>query len=156
LQWSLPQRWTCLSAKYSGLNEAKEKKMTKDLTPYYLSRAVLSVAFAGLMYLTGSPLWMAALFGSLILILFILAPLSGRYSVHPEFGITALRRDERTGVINDKAARNAFVASMLAVAFIAVYSTVVGVGVISIKILIFILVVGLFAYYISDFFLRRA
>ncbi|MHC1783239.1 MAG: hypothetical protein AB9891_10895 [Anaerolineaceae bacterium] len=130
--------------------------MTKNLMPYYLSRTVLSVAFAGLMYLTGSPLWMAALFGGLILILFILAPLSGRYSVHPEFGITALRRDERTGVINDKAARNAFVASMLAVAVIAGYFTAVGVGLVPVKILEFILVGGLLVYYISDFFLRRA
>jgi hypothetical protein len=137
------------------LNEAKEKRMTKDLMPYYLSRAVLSAAFAGLMYLTGSPLWMAGLFGGVILILFFLAPLSGRYSVHPEFGITALRRDERTGVINDKAARNAFVASMLAVAVIASYSTAVGVGLVSIKILIIILVFGLLIYYTSDFFLRR-
>jgi hypothetical protein len=82
--------------------------------------------------------------------------LSGRYSVLPEFGITALRRDERTGVINDKAARNAFVASMLAVAVIAGYSTGVGVGLVSVRILVMILVFGLLVYYLSDFLLRRA
>ena len=60
--------------------------------------------------------------GGLMLAFFIWAPHSGRYSVHPEFGVTALRRDEFTQVINDKAARNAFVASMLAIAAIAIYA----------------------------------
>lgn len=50
-----------------------------------------------------------------------LAPHSGRYSVHPELGVTALRLDERTQITNDKAARNAFVISILALCGITAY-----------------------------------
>jgi hypothetical protein len=96
--------------------------MNRNLLPYYLSRAVFSVIFGGIFFLSGSPLWEAALMAGLLLALFIWAPHSGRYAVHPEFGITALSRDERTQLINDKAARNAFVVIMLligAAAFIS-------------------------------------
>jgi hypothetical protein len=80
---------------------------------YYVSRAIISIAF-GVLFATGSTWWTGILVGTLAFAWFLLAPHIGRYSVHPEFGITALRRDEHTQVINDKAARNAFVISMLA------------------------------------------
>src|SRR5512143_1614349 len=88
---------------------------------YYLSRAVISIGFGALFLLSGSSWWVAVLVAAVAFGWFLLAPHIGRYSVHPEFGVTALRRDERSQLINDKAARNAFVVSMLAVAGAAIY-----------------------------------
>ncbi len=129
--------------------------MNKNMLPYYISRTIISVAFGVLLYVTGSPLWNAILMGGLILALFLWAPHSGRYSVHPEFGITALRRDEFTQVINDKAARNAFVVSMLAIAAIAIYSGSIGAINISIRFFKLVLIIGVLTYFASDLWLRR-
>ena len=130
--------------------------MNRYLLPYYLSRGVLSIAFGGLFWLTGSPLWEAALIGGLLLALFLWAPHSGRYSVHPEFGVTALRRDERTQVVNDKAARNAFVAVMLALAAASLYWGSAGAAVVSIGVLKILLIGGTLIYFASDLWFRKA
>jgi len=130
--------------------------MTKNMMPYYLSRTILSVAFGVLLFVTGLSLWKAVLFGGLILALFLWAPHSGRYSVHPEFGITALRRDERTQVINDKAARNAFIVSMLTICAIGVYFGLFGVINISIGVFKIVLIIGTLTYYVSDLWLRKS
>jgi hypothetical protein len=122
---------------------------------YYLSRAVLFAAFGIFLAFTGSSWWMAALFGILAFAFFLWAPHSGRYAVHPELGVTALRRDERTQAINDRSARNAFVISMLAVAGIALYLGVLLPAVVR-------CVTNSFAcsriltYYLSDFLQRRS
>ena len=83
---------------------------------YYSSRAILTILFACLLALAGMEWWMAILMGVIIFAFFLWAPHSGRYAVHPEFGVAALRRDERTQTINDKAARNAFVITAFAIA----------------------------------------
>lgn len=88
----------------------------RRLSRYYISRAIISSAFGGLLAVTGSTWWMAALMGLIVFALFLWAPHSGRYAVHPELGGSALRRDERTQVISDKAARNGFVVTLLALA----------------------------------------
>jgi nitrogen fixation-related uncharacterized protein len=130
--------------------------MNKPMIPYYFSRTIISVAIGMLFFFTGTPLWGSMLMGGLILALFLWAPHSGRYSVHPEFGITALRRDERTQTINDKAARNAFIASMLMVGAIAVYFDSLGVINISTGIIKIVLAVGALTYFVSDLWLRRS
>jgi hypothetical protein len=139
-----------------GLKKAEEKTMTKNMLPYYLSRAILSVAFGVLLCVTGLSLWKAVLFGGLILAFFLWAPHSGRYSVHPEFGITALRRDERTQVINDWAARNAFVAITLTICAISVYFGLFGTINISIGVFRTVLIVGALTYFVSDLWLRKS
>ena len=123
------------------------------MSAYYISRAIISAAFGVFLVVTGFEWWMAALMGAVVFGLFLWAPRSGRYAVHPEFGVTALRRDERTQGINDKAARNAFVVMMLALAGLAIYfgaSTVVPV-----RVLEYALILVALAYFGSDFFLRR-
>lgn len=130
--------------------------MAKNMMPYYLSRTILSIAFGILLFVTGLSLWRAVLFGGLSLALFLWAPHSGRYSVHPEFGITALRRDERTQVINDKAARNAFIVSMLTIGAIGVYFGLFGVINISIGVFKIVLIIGALTYYVSDLWLRKS
>ena len=129
--------------------------MKKKMLPYYISRSIISAAFGALFYAAGSPLWSALLIVAVMLAFFIWAPHSGRYSVHPEFGISALRRDEFTQAINDKAARNAFVASMLAIAAIVFYFGSKGAINISIGILKMVLVLGALTYFASDLWLRR-
>jgi len=130
--------------------------MNQKLKPYYLSRTALSIVITALLYFTGSRLWAAVLIGGVILLLFLLAPLSGRYTVHPEFGVTALRRDDFTQAVNDRAARNGFVACMLLAGGASAYTSTFGNGMVPANGLMLIVLAGLLVYYISDFFLRRA
>ena len=128
--------------------------MNKSLMPYYLSRAAFSILFGGIFLLSGSPLWEAALIGGSILALFLWAPHSGRYAVHPELGVSALRRDERTQVINDKAARNAFVTIMLLVCAASFYFSATSAAITS-GVFRMLLTCGALAYFASDVWLRK-
>ena len=123
---------------------------------YYLSRAVISIGFGALFLLSGSSWWAALLVAAVAFGWFLLAPHIGRYSVHPEFGVTALRRDERSQLINDKAARNAFVVSILAVAGAAIYFEAIALAAAPIAVFKWLLILGAAAYYVSDFWLRKA
>ena len=122
---------------------------------YYVSRAIISIAF-GALFAAGSTWWTGILVGALAFAWFLLAPHIGRYSVHPEFGITALRRDERAQAINDKAARNAFVISMLTLGGIIVYFGTFAVTSVPIAVFKWLLILGALIYYASDFWLRKA
>jgi hypothetical protein len=91
-----------------------------------------------------------------LIALFLYAPHSGRYAVHPELGVMALQRDERTQTVTDRAARNAFVVTMLVIAAMAVYFgslSPAGVPVVALKLT---LVLGALTYFLSDFLLRRS
>ena len=122
---------------------------------YYISRAIISMAF-GALFATGSTWWTGLLAGTLAFAWFLLAPHIGRYTVHPEFGVTALRRDEHAQVINDKAARNAFVISMLALGGIIVYFGTLALTSVPIAVFRWLLILGVLIYYVSDFWLRKA
>ena len=98
---------------------------------------------------------MAGLASVFVLALFLWAPHSGRYAVHPEFGVTALRRDERTQTINDQAARNAFIVTVLIIAGIAVYFGTIAPTNVPVAILNLALLLGMLTYFVSDFWLRR-
>ena len=126
------------------------------MSAYYISRAVISAALGVLLTLSGLEWWMAALLGVIVFAFFVYAPRSGRYSVHPELGVTALRRDERTQGINDKAARNAFVVTMLAIAGMTIYFGAMAAVNVPIAALKWTLVLGVLVYFVSDFVLRRA
>jgi uncharacterized membrane protein len=126
----------------------------KGMTLYYLSRAAVSAAFGLLFALTGTAAWVAVLIGAGLFILFLLAPRSGRYAVHPELGVTALRRDERSQLINDKAGRNAFVVSMLVLAGLTLYFGAT--GVIPLAMVKLVMASGILTYFLSDLWLRRA
>ncbi len=126
------------------------------MSRYYVSRAVIATAFGALFALTGSSWWVAVLIGLLVFAFFLWAPRSGRYAVHPELGVTALRRDERTQTINDKAARNAFVASMLALGALIIYFGAFAPTTVPIAVLKLILALGAMTYFVSDLWLRRS
>ncbi len=126
------------------------------MTRYYLSRALISAVFGGFFVLTGSPWWKAALAGIIPFALCLWAPRSGQYAVHPERGITALQHDERTRTIIDKAARNAFIATMMAVGGLVVYFGSIAPADVPVHILNFVLVLGATVYFAVGFWLRRA
>ncbi len=127
-----------------------------SMSRYYVSRVVISLAFGILFALTGSPWWMAVLVSTVLIAAFLYAPHSGRYAVRPELGVMALQRDERTQTVTDRAARNAFVVTMLVIAAMALYFgpiSPVGVPVVALKLT---LVLGALTYFLSDFLLRRS
>jgi hypothetical protein len=122
---------------------------------YYVSRAVISAAFGVLFAATGSPWWAGLGVAALAFGWFLAAPHIGRYSVHPELGVTALRRDERSQAVNDRAARNAFVISMLALGGLLLYFQWLAVEVTPLAVLKWVLILGVLVYYLSDFWLRK-
>ena len=122
---------------------------------YYISRAIVSVVLGTLMVLAGSPWWAGLAAGVLAFAWFLAAPRIGRYSVHPEFGVTALRRDERGVTINNAAARNAFIACMLAAAGVIAYAGVATLDTVPLAVLQWLLILGIVIYYASDFWMRR-
>jgi nitrogen fixation-related uncharacterized protein len=126
-----------------------------SLLRYYVSRTFVSIALGALLAATGSPWWMAVLAGVTVLAFFLWAPRSGRYAVHPEQGVTPLRRDERTQMISDRAARNAFVATVLMIAGTAVYFGTIARADVPVGALTLALVLGALTYSVSDFWLRR-
>jgi len=130
--------------------------MDKKLMPYYLSRIAISIAFGYLLFVMGSPILNSILIGGLLIAWFLYAPHSGRYSVHPEFGLTPLRRDEHTQMINNVAARNAFVVSMLTISALVIYFGSMGAVNISIGTIEIVVAIGALTYFISDFWLRKS
>jgi hypothetical protein len=123
---------------------------------YYLSRALISAALGGILALAGSPWWMSVSIGLLALAFFVWAPRSGRYAVRPESGIAPLRRDERTQMINDRAARNAFVVSMLAIAAAAIYFGLIARANVPVIVLNGTFTLGVLTYFVSDAILRKS
>lgn len=128
----------------------------KGLSRYYISRTLISAAFGGLFVLTGGSWWMAVLAAATAFAFFLWAPRSGRYAVHPKFGATALRHDERTRARRDKAARNAFAVTILAVAAIAVYFGSAAQADVPIAFLSGVIALAALTYFLSDLWLRRS
>jgi hypothetical protein len=125
------------------------------MTSYYLSRALISLGFGAFFVLTGSPWWMAILFAGVAFGFFLWAPHGGRYVAHPEAGVTAMQRDERTQAIADKAARNAFVVLAFSVAGIVIYFGMYARTSVPVTVLNLTLVLAGLVYAVSDFWLRR-
>ena len=123
---------------------------------YTITRASISVALGGLLALSGLPWWGALLAGGMAFAFFLWAPRSGRYVVNPRDGVAPLRRDERTKAIRDQAARNAFSATMVALAVVAVYYGVIAQNDVPVTILNAILALGLLTFSVSDYWLRRS
>jgi hypothetical protein len=126
-------------------------KMTYDV-----SRAALAVILGGALCLGGLPWWGAAPASILVLAFLLTARRSGRYVVQSEDGIAPLRRDERSRAIRDKAARNAFIVTVLAVAGLSIaYGRVLDAAVPGTALSV-VLALAVVAYAVSDFYLRRS
>jgi hypothetical protein len=75
--------------------------------------------------------------------------------VKAERGATALRRDEWTQAVVNKAARNGFVALMLAAAAVAIYWGYVAKTGVPAFVIYLLVALGWVVYFASDFWLRR-
>lgn len=125
------------------------------LTPYYLSRFLVLLLVMLLLGMGGTPWYALLAIGVLMAAWFIWAPRSGRYSVNPDLGATALRRDERTQAITDKAARNGFIVLSIALAGLAIAANLAGNDAVARQHVEWLLVLGMLVYFASDFWLRR-
>jgi hypothetical protein len=125
------------------------------MTNYYLSRMIISIVLGGLFALLGAQWWMAVLAGLLALAVFFLSPLSGRYTVQPDKGLTPLRRDEFSKSVTNKAGRNAFAFMMIALAGIVVYSLLSTHTVVTATALSVVLALGVIVFFVSDYWMRR-
>jgi hypothetical protein len=125
------------------------------MTNYYLSRMIISIVLGGLFALLGAQWWMAVLAGLLALAVFFYAPLSGRYTVQPDKGLTPLRRDEFSKSVTNKAGRNAFAFMMIALAGIVVYSLLSTHTVVTATALSVVLALGVIVFFVSDYWMRR-
>ena len=126
------------------------------MTSYYVSRFLFAWIFAALFYLLGAAWWVALLVAGVLTAWFLYAPRSGRYQVDPSRGASALQRDERSQWINDKAARNAFVLTGIALGGLNIYfGSIAGTTSVPIEWTNWLLVAAVGVYLISDFTLRR-
>ncbi len=130
------------------------RKIVIGMKAYYISRAIISIGF-GALFATSSSWGAGLLVGAVAFGWFLLAPHIGRYMVHPEFGVTALRRDERTQVINDRAARNTFVITVLALGGVGLYFGTIALTSVPIAVFKWLLILGVAVYYVSDSWLRK-
>ncbi len=126
-----------------------------DMMKYYASRVAAVAVAVGLLLVAGSPWWVVTAIGVLALGFFLLAPRSGRYVVKAECGATALRRDERTQAVAHKAARNGFIALMLATAAVALYWGAIVKAAVPTYVLYVLVALGWVVYFASDSWLRR-
>lgn len=125
------------------------------MSRYYLSRVLVAVAFGALWVVLGSSWWAAGLAAGVAFALFVLAPRSGLYAVRPELGVTAMADDERTRAVRDKAARIAFVATMLGLGGLELYFRRSGVEAIPLRAVDFLLLFGVAVYWLFNIVLRR-
>jgi hypothetical protein len=128
----------------------------KGLYRYYLVRAVISAVLAALVALAGAPWWGALLAGVVTFGLFVWAVRSGRYVVRPERGATALRSDEYTRAIRDRATRYGFVAVMLALGGVALYYGLIADADVPVSVVGGVLLIGWIAYFTTDILARRS
>ena len=122
---------------------------------YYISRAVISIVFGGLVYLV-SRSYLAGLSGALLaLITFIVLSRSGRYKVVTRAGQPVLRRDEWSQSINQRSGRNAWVIVTIAGSGLVLYYGLVSPGDVPTGWLGSLLLLGLVTYYVSDYWMRK-
>ncbi len=122
---------------------------------YVVLRAVLVAVLGVALWAGGLPWWAATLASAVAFFFFVAAPWSGRYVVENGGGVAPLRRDERSRTIRDKAARNAFILTILGVAGLTVvYGQVLEVPV-PVAALGSLLGLATITYIASEFCLRR-
>ncbi len=121
--------------------------MKKEFTPYYLSRAILSAAFALLVF---GFTWKAILFGLVVFGGFLLYLHSGWFQVDGSRPLTPLRRDER----GRQAQRGALIAAVIVgLAVYLLFGPAVGLIEGAAVSGSMALALGILAYFIVQFFL---
>ena len=122
---------------------------------YYISRGIISIALGGLLYLLSQSLLISVSIAVVIFITFMILPRTGRYKVFPQKGMTALRRDEWTQSINQRSGLNAWVIVTITGAGLVLYYGLISPGDVPTGLLGALLLLGLVAYYVSDYWMRK-
>ena len=122
---------------------------------YYMSRAVISIAFGGLVWLVSGYLLAGVLIAAVVFIMFLYLSRSGRYRIDPQKGIRALRRDEWTQSINNRSGRNAWVVVTILGSSLVLYYGLLSPGDLPVSLLGGVLLIGLVTYYVSDYWMRK-
>lgn len=122
---------------------------------YYISRAVLAILFGGMIYLSSHSVLKAVLAAVAVMLIFAYLPRSGRYKVKSEEGMTALRRDEFTQSVAQRAGRNAWVAVTLAGSGMVLYYSQISPGAVPTAQLEILMFFGFLVYFISDLWMRK-
>lgn len=92
----------------------------RELTWYYVSRAVIAVAPAAIAWTATHAIWLAGITWVLVMAGFVWYARSGHFIVDPRRPLTPLRRDEREQAITYRAATYAFVAVVLLLGLVGV------------------------------------
>ncbi|MCX6093628.1 MAG: hypothetical protein NTY63_02235 [Candidatus Bipolaricaulota bacterium] len=123
---------------------------------YVVLRTALVAVLGTALYAGGLPWWAAVLASVVALLFFLVASRSGRYVVESGGGVAPLRRDERSQTIRDRAARNAFILTILGVAGLTIaYGRVLETPV-PVAALSGVLGLAVITYIVSDVCLRRS
>ncbi len=122
---------------------------------YYTSRGLIALALAVLMMVLGLVWWAAVLAGLLVFAGFVLLARSGRYTVQPEGGLAPMRRDEMSQEINQCAGLNGFVTLVFGMGGLTFYYGAVARSNVPTGLLGAVLALGLAAYILTDYRLRR-
>jgi hypothetical protein len=127
--------------------------MNRALTPYYVSRAVLSALF-GYLISTGAGLAVGAVLGGLTFLAFVWYAHSGRYLLDTSTPLFPLRRDARADAIRDRSLVVSVAIAGLAYAILAMLSQTLD---LSASIAWLAIVIGVVCYFALStwFFIRR-
>ncbi|MCL4560871.1 MAG: hypothetical protein M1281_09685 [Chloroflexi bacterium] len=125
------------------------------MTKYYLSRALFAIILAALMAAFGLIWWGAALIGLAIFAGFVVVGRSGRYVVDPKGGAAPMRRDELGQEINRRAGLSGFVTLILGLGALTIYYGGIAHSSVPVNLLEALLVLGLLAYILTDYRLRK-
>ena len=122
---------------------------------YYFTRLLISIAFGGLVYVVNGSLITGLVSAVLAFIIFVFLSRSGRYKVVSHEGATALRRDEWAQNINQRSGRNAWAVVAITGSGLVLYYGLISPGDVPVGLVGSLLLLGMCAYYISDFWLRK-
>ncbi len=123
--------------------------MKRELTPYYISRAVLAALF-GYYVALSSPVWLGILLGIVTFAGFLWYAHSGWYLIEPATPLYPLRRDKRGEAIRDRAILLAVTAAFL---FYVVFSKVARFFALTVSISSWAFVLGAVAYFAVSYWL---
>ncbi|KAB8142597.1 hypothetical protein F8S13_13645 [Chloroflexia bacterium SDU3-3] len=126
------------------------------MTSYYISRVSIAVGMGAIAWMAGSPWWAGLAIAVAVGGLFLWAPHSGRYTVQPAKGAAPLRCDERGRQIMLVAARNALLASSLALAGGMIYAALAEITTMPVSLLGLPLGIATASYIASDLWLRHS
>ena len=127
--------------------------MKRELLPYYISRAIVSIIPVVILLASGMPWWFGLLVYGLTFAAFLWYAHSGHYLIDTSTPLTPLRRDKRGESIRDRAVTFAVMVGGVSLGVLSLLSLVADIPFESLFSLA--LFVGMVAYYIKSTWLHR-